>query len=148
MLILSLTIQTNAHFPKIIFDWPVIWFVDLKWTSSHLNGDNNRWCCITALWWRNKTQQEHWPESEGLWEWRADGTLTIRRWSSTGTSDASEDLQVVKHVKEKKTNLTSTHTCEYFTLNPQVGNGIGPIPVIHKASYEANQVEKQTVPMW
>lgn len=32
------------------------------------------------------------PESEGFWEWRADGTLTIKRWSSTGTSDVSEEL--------------------------------------------------------
>lgn len=34
------------------------------------------------------------PESEGFWEWRADGTLTIKRPSSTGTSNISAELKV------------------------------------------------------
>lgn len=38
------------------------------------------------------------PESEGFWEWRADGMLTITRWSST--CGVSEGLKVVKHIQE------------------------------------------------
>lgn len=96
-------------------------FLKLFWLNNNLvcrfkinkftfiKGDNNQWCCSTALWWRNKTQQAHWPESKGFWEWRADGTLTISRWSSTGTSDVAKDLQVVKHVKEKQIRLLLIH---------------------------------------
>lgn len=123
--------------------------------STFIKGDNNQWCCSTALWWRNKTQQAHWPESKGFWEWRADGTLTISRWSSTGTSDVAKDLQVVKHVKEKQIWLLLIHVNTWIymysntTLNSQViSDDIGPKPVIHKAFYGVNQVEKQTVPMW
>lgn len=38
------------------------------------------------------------PESEGFWEWRADGMLTITRWSST--CGVSEGLKVVKNIQE------------------------------------------------
>lgn len=46
-------ISNQCTFSSNYFDWPVIWFVDLKLINSHLKGDNNPWCCSTALWWRN-----------------------------------------------------------------------------------------------
>lgn len=50
---------------------------------------------MDAVMWQ---EEQFSPESEGFWEWRADGTLTITRWSSTG--DVSKGLKVVEHVQE------------------------------------------------
>lgn len=45
------------------------------------------------------------PESEGFWEWSADGMLTINRWSST--CSVSEGLKIVEHMRLKHTILES-----------------------------------------
>lgn len=84
---------------------------------------NDHWCDTIALWWqRHYTVLEYSPDSEGFWECRADGTLTIKRWSSTGTSDVSEGLKEGTQVCQHKYDLESWrnkggHLCEQPSLN-------------------------------